>query len=554
MSSPAELLDLPLGFTTWHPVTQAVTLGALTLLSEDTVAMGSALLTAVGTLQWPVAFWGTFLGIWLGDALLYWAARIWGRRVLNFSWTRNWTDGEALAASERWFARRGAWVLVATRFMPGTRLPTFLAAGFLRMPFLVFLGATGMAGLAWSSAVFGLAFTVGDAMSGFLARFHGAAWVFPLLIVLAWILIAITRRLCAQRGRWQLSGAINRWRHWEFWPPWLFYAPVAVYYVWLAARFRSWTLPTAANPGMTHGGMVGESKFETLRELAESSPEFTAAATRLKSAPVEERVAELERWMGEAGENFPLVLKPDLGQRGVGVRVVRSMDEARAYLGEVKADVVAQRHVAGPFEAGVFYVRYPGEARGRIFAMTEKIFPRLVGDGRHTIEDLIWQDPRARCMARRYLARLRDRWKETPSAGEEIRLVETGNHAQGCVFRDGAEWWSPELEERFDAISRRLNGFHFGRYDVRFASVEEFRAGRGFQILELNGASAEATGIYDRRNSLFAAYRTLFRQWRTVFEIGAAHRARGVAPTPLRAFLTTWRAAARHFATCPLAD
>jgi hypothetical protein len=48
--------------------------------------------------------------------------------------------------------------------------------------------------------------------------------------------------------------------------------------------------------------------------------------------------------------------------------------------------------------------------------------------------------------------------------------------------------------------------------------------------VELNGATAEATDIYDPRNRLGSAYRTLFEQWRILFEIAAANVARGARP------------------------
>jgi membrane protein DedA with SNARE-associated domain len=555
MNGPADLLSLPAGFGEWNPVLQAITLAALTLVSEDGAAIGAALLSAVGLLEWRGSFCGIFLGIWFGDVALYAVARRWGRPLLAQPWVARRIPPARLAASERWFARVGGWALIACRVAPGTRLPTYLAAGLLRMPFATFLAITGAAAFAWSAAVFSLSFTLGTAVERFLPTARKAAVVIPLAIIAIWLLIAGLRRLADRKARWRFMGWVGRWRHWEFWPAWLFYAPVALYYAWLALRFRGCTLPTAANPGMTHGGMVGESKFDTLRELMATSPEVTASAFRIEAGPaVKPRVEQLLAAMDASGLMFPLVLKPDLGQRGLGIKVVRSAAEAAAYFASMAHAVVAQRYVAGPFEAGIFYVRMPGEAQGRILAITEKIFPRLVGDGKHTVEELIWRDRRARCMARRYLHRLNARRAEVLPAGETLRLVEAGNHAQGCIFRDGADWWSRQLELAMDEISRRLTGFHFGRYDVRFSCLEEFRAGRGFQILELNGAASEVTGIYDSRNTLVTAYRTLFRQWRIAHEIGAANRARGWIPTPARTLFAVWRSATRQFAACPDAD
>ena len=133
------------------------------------------------------------------------------------------------------------------------------------------------------------------------------------------------------------------------------------------------------------------------------------------------------------------------------------------------------------------------------------------------------------------------RRSEILSAGKLLKLVETGNHAQGCIFRDGGHLRTDALERVVDNISRKLPGFYIGRYDVRYENEEEFKAGRNFQIVELNGASSEATSIYDARNSLISAYRTLFRQWKLVFAIGAANRARGCSPAALRTLWREWR-------------
>jgi hypothetical protein len=196
----------------------------------------------------------------------------------------------------------------------------------------------------------------------------------------------------------------------------------------------------------------------------------------------------------------------------------------------------------------------PNEKCGRIFAITEKIFPTVTGDGQHTIEELVWRDKRARLIAGRYLQRLDARRGDVLAAGEALKLVEAGNHAQGSLFHDGAHLWSLELERRIDQISQQIDRFFIGRYDIRYASVDDLRAGRDFQIVELNGAASEATNIYDSRNSLFAAYRTLFRQWDLVFAIGEANRRGGFAPTRPLQLWRTWRRTVGLAATYPAAD
>jgi hypothetical protein len=113
---------------------------------------------------------------------------------------------------------------------------------------------------------------------------------------------------------------------------------------------------------------------------------------------------------------------------------------------------------------------------------------------------------------------------------------------------------SPALAERIDAISQKLTGFNIGRYDVRYACEADLRAGTNFQIIELNGAAAEAASIYDARNSLWSAYRTLFQQWDLVFAIGAENRRRGCAPLTISRCWREWRKYSALATTYPAAD
>ncbi len=284
-------------------------------------------------------------------------------------------------------------------------------------------------------------------------------------------------------------------------------------------------MPSSANPGIVTGGLVGESKCAIIDLLRRVDPALVAEAYLVEGQTVTDRMLSLDRILREREIAFPFILKPDFGQRGNGVRLVRSLPAAMEYLQQVAAPVVVQRYASGPYEVGIFYYRFPDESRGRIFSITEKIFPTIRGDGKRTIEELILSDPRASIIAGKYLRRFAQRRDEVLATGDELKLVECGNHAQGCIFRDGRRLWTPELEEAIDRLSR-IPGFFIGRYDVRYGSEKELRAGRNFQVVELNGAASEATNIYDSRNSLGAAYRTLFEQWRLVFAIGNINRRR----------------------------
>ena len=520
----------------------AAALALSTFVQEDAPTIGAALLASAGKLDWRIGLAACFAGIWIGDVLLYLAARGFGRPLLATRLARRFVSPESLQRGEEWFARRGSIALIASRLVPGLRLPTYLAAGLLRVSLPRFLLVTAAAVCVWTVALFLAAHWLGEQARSTTHNRGVALGVgaVGLIVILVWR---------HRRASW-----LARWTHWEFWPAWLFYAPVVLHCLWLAIRYRGLTLPTAANPGIFSGGIVGESKFATLNELQTSSRDFTAAAHPVAQQTAEARIKFVNDLVREGRLGIPFILKPDIGQRGVGVKLVRDWSQAESYLRSTSAPLVAQRYAPGPHEVGVFYYRFPHESCGHIFAITEKFFPCITGDGVHTIEELIRADERARLIAGKYLTRLGDRRSQVLAKGASLKLVEAGNHAQGCIFRDGMHLWSRALERRIDEISQRLSGFYVGRYDIRFSSEAGLRAGTEFQIIELNGAAAESTNIYDARNSLWSAYRTLFRQWGIVFAIGAENRRRGSSPTPIQLLWRSWRGTNALLATYPLAD
>jgi hypothetical protein len=344
---------------------------------------------------------------------------------------------------------------------------------------------------------------------------------------------ALGRSLCG------FFGLLKRWTRWEFWPPYLFYPPVVAYIAYLGIRFRSWTLFTAANPAIPAGGFVGESKFQILEQL-KNAAQWLPSSTLLECGIPSQRLAEAEKFMRRHGLRFPVVLKPDAGQRGSGVAIVRSPQQLCEYLTYSSFPAILQEYVPGE-EYGVFYYRYPGSERGRVFSVTEKRMPVLFGDGKRTLEELILADDRAACMSDFYLRKNAGRTHEIPAAQESVQLVEIGTHCRGAIFLDGSETITSHLEEVIDRIAKTFDGFFFGRFDIRVPSRQDFVAGRNIKIVELNGVTSEATHIYDPKLSLLDAYRVLFEQWRVAFEIGSHNRARGIQPTSVATLLSLTR-------------
>ncbi len=522
-----------------HPWLQGVLAALSTFVLEDPTTIGCGLLVADGKMAFATAFLGVSIGIALGDFGLYWAGRWLGPRVL----ARGWVSEPRLQQARLWFGRNLVTAILLSRFLPGMRLPTYLGAGVFRVSALRFLGLAVSASVVWTLLLLLLTVHLGEAVFPLLGRWRwpAAALLVVSVVLLQWVLARRREPTLAQPPAPRVASRF------EFWPPWLFYLPVAVYYLWLSIRFRGATLPTAANPGIYAGGFIGESKSEILKLAPPELRPWMAAWASLEVERGSSGEALLERArarLSEARISLPVVAKPDLGQRGDGVQPVRSWEQLGRYLGSFPEGqrVILQELAAEPGEAGIFYFRRPSRPRGTIFSITLKSLPSLTGDGRRSIRELILADPRAARIAPVYLERHREQLERVPAAGEAFPLVFAANHCQGAIFRDGRQAVTRELRRRFDWIASLLPGFYFGRFDVKYRTLDELKRGEGFRIIEINGSGAEATHIWDADARLGDAYRTLFEQFRVLFEIGAENRRNGVRPLGLAELLrSAWR-------------
>ena len=515
-----------------------VLISVATIISEDLTCISVGLLAAQGRIDFLPGVIACFAGIFIGDMLIYLAGRYLGATALHRAPLRWLVSPAYVELSSRWFERRGPVVIGLSRFLPGTRFPTYFAAGLLRTRFWSFTLYFVIAIAVWTPLLVGISMLLGDrVLHGFESFRHFAL---PAVVIIGFLMLAVVNLvvpLFTFRGRRSLAGRWTRLTHWEFWPPWLFYPPVLLYVAWLMLRYRSPLLFTAANPAMPGGGFIAESKGEILRGLAGAGSRVAATRFIAAAADAVQKAAQVRRFIGDQGLSYPVVLKPDAGQRGSGVAVIRDDDQLAAYLDGAGFDLLVQEYVPGE-EFGVFYCRYPDQPRGWIFSITEKRMPILRGDGVHTLEQLILLDPRAVAMARHYLRVQGDRIWQVPAEGEQVTLVELGTHCRGALFLDGSRVRTEALEAAIEEVSSTYQGFFFGRYDIRAADVDALMRGRGFKIIELNGVTSEATDIYDPRNGLFKAYRTLFEQWRIAFEIGRQNRERGARPARFREILS----------------
>lgn len=330
--------------------------------------------------------------------------------------------------------------------------------------------------------------------------------------------------------RTRLRLRLARARRWEFWPAWLFYLPIILWILGLGLRYRAPTVFTAANPLLDSGGLVGERKHQALAPLQTHAPQWVAPFVVLPAGAVESRIEAALAFVSTTA-GWPLVLKPDVGQRGRGVVIARDAVAVRAYFTHFDGAVIAQRYIEGE-EYGIFVARVPGELQPRVLSLVHKTFPAVTGDGQRSLLQLILDDARAQLIAPLLLPRLGASVDEVPAVGERVALVEIGAHCRGSCFLDARGLVTPALIDTLAQLLDAVPGYHFGRLDLRVPGGEAaLRRGEGLQVLELNGVAAESAHIYQPGFPLWEGYRAMFRQWSLAFAIGAEQARRGAPVT-----------------------
>ena len=338
----------------------------------------------------------------------------------------------------------------------------------------------------------------------------------------------------------RLRIAFARAARWEFWPGWLFYLPIIVYINWRGLVFtRPVSAFTAINPGMSRaGGLIGEAKTETLLPLQNALPERVARFARIEPAMPAQRFAAIKAFQSQLETAWPLVLKPDVSERGRGVRLAWSDEAIRDYVQRFHRPLLAQAFAPGE-EFGLFYIRGDG-----LVSLTEKQFPQVVGDGQHTLAELILKDARAYLVAPLLFERFDKQLDDVIPAGQSVALADVGSHCRGSTFLNAERLRTPELEAAVQAIVEALPGFDFGRLDVRATSAEALARGEGFKVIEVNGASSEPAHVYHPGTPYLTGLRTFCRAWRRMCQLGEANVEAGAAylkPSELAAL--AWREA-----------
>lgn len=317
---------------------------------------------------------------------------------------------------------------------------------------------------------------------------------------------------------------IKKITHYEYWSFWVFYFPLIPIYLWLSLKAGTLLYFTAANPGLKYGGAFNYSKYKLQKQLdLKNRPEH-------QFLPIDAR-PDFQRKF-----EFPFIGKPDFGERGDSVEIIDNQKQLDAYLNYNTKDILFQEYIDLPLEFGLFYAKYPSEDKGKIISITSKKFLQFEGDGVTSLREFIESDSRAYFNKSYLYMKFHNQQELVLPKGEKLMLEEIGNHSRGTYFYEGSHLNSPALEVAIDEIVANVEGFNYGRIDVKTQSVEDLGLGN-FKILEINGSNSEASHVYDENYTLLQAYKEVYRHLKIQHSIAREYMKAGVRPDKLSEFV-----------------
>jgi hypothetical protein len=316
----------------------------------------------------------------------------------------------------------------------------------------------------------------------------------------------------------------------EYWNANIYIAPVIVYVAYLAAKARSPLFFTAANPAIPTGGMVGEDKADISRWIP---PQYRPKNCTIASSDSMENIKiSLEK----AHLQFPLIIKPAVGCRGLMVKKVENLSEIMEHILRFPTNFLIEEYIDYPVEAAVLYWKNPETGESGIQSIAGKKFLSVLGDGKQSVECLLQQNPRGILQMERLKIEKPALLKQVPRMDEKIIVEPIGNHCRGTKFLDYNQLITPEMVQSFDKIQADLPGIYLFRLDLKVPSILDLQAGKNIKILEINGVGSDPAHIFDPNTRFFEIWAAYFRLWKKIYEVSTALHRQGVPYMTLKAY------------------
>lgn len=246
----------------------------------------------------------------------------------------------------------------------------------------------------------------------------------------------------------------------------------------------------------------------------------------------EEDLISIKKKLIASGINYPFIVKPEVGGQGILFRKIDTEEELQHYHHFIPVEYIIQAMVHYPIEVSVFHIRHPNSNKGEVTGFLHKIPLHVVGDGKHRLAELVKLHPKAFNRIGELHSKHKENWGNIVPAGEKYILSYAANHNRGAHFIDLKDHIDDDLVAIFDNISKGIDDFFYGRYDIMCNTIEELKQGKNFTILEYNGCGAEPNHFYDTGYTLRDAHKEILKHWKALYTISKFNADLGVEPWP----------------------
>jgi membrane protein DedA with SNARE-associated domain len=548
---------------TW--LTECLGLFFGSLIQEDIAVVSGGLLIIRNNIPFMLVFLSLFIGIIVGDVLIYGLGAS-ARKIVRI---RKWLVNPKIEYAKQRLENNLTVTIFFVRFLPGILFPTYLACGLMGISFTHFFVTSIITGALYTSLVLTLIIKLGEFV---IPQFGMYGWI--ILLSIAAIIVIYknikprklkltnnmeieTDNFIAEEnieinrdipGMPSLKSLKRKVSASERIPQLVFYAPVGMQWLLLALRYRSLTLPTIANPHIEAGGLWGESKSRLMNLVSDEYQKYISPFTAIFISENDTEDSFVNNVLNKVESHnlgMPFVIKPDIGWQGYGVRVIKDIDALKEYfqIFPKNSKIILQKLIPFKNEAGIFFMRKPGEGKGKIISLTFRYLPFVVGNGRSTVKELIEIDERTSYKSKFYFGKdnlhqglSNEMLNRIPDEGEIVQLAFIGSLRVGGLYKDGRDYITDELDKKFNEIACSIPEFYFGRFDIKFKDVESLQKAQNFQIFEINGAGAEAIHIWDANMTIPKTFKELFKYQSMLFKISNQNRKRGYKPMSLKEF------------------
>jgi len=312
--------------------------------------------------------------------------------------------------------------------------------------------------------------------------------------------------------RYKIKLYFQKYSKWEF-RPWNI-SDIPVYFYYLYLSIKSWNIFffSNINPCMKLSWFAWTSKYKDLEKFDDI---MTPQTILIK---IWETLDDILSKIKEKNLQYPLIAKPDLWRTWRDILKINNVDDLKLYLSSIKENFLIQEFIDYPMEFGIFYYHLPDQEFGHISWITQKCFMFINWDWKQKFGDLIMKHPRAKFYYKDLKTKYVNKRNDIVEDWKEIQLNYIWNHVRWSVFYDKSDLNNDKLEKVFDNLSKSLNWFYFGRYDVKVQSIQDLYSGN-FKIIEVNWIWSLPVHNLDPNYGMINAYKELFHHRKIVYKI-----------------------------------